>query len=99
MIHIFDWWNDLRKRSVKKQVFQQANNQCQHCGKAAAEGVTLEIDHIIPTSRGGRYDISNLQLLCSECNRGKLIGLNDGKLIHATTTRFLFMQQYPQPTH
>ncbi len=31
----------------------------------------LEVDHIMPVSRGGSDDISNLQLLCFECNRGK----------------------------
>jgi predicted restriction endonuclease len=70
MIHIFDWWNDLRKISFSKQVCHQANNQCQYCGKSAAEGVILEAKQIIPTSRGDRYDISNLQLMCSKCNTG-----------------------------
>lgn len=40
---------------------------CQDCG--AAEG--LEIDHIVPVTKGGSNELSNLQLLCGPCNRRK----------------------------
>ena len=29
------------------------------------------VDHIIPRSRGGRNDVSNLRLLCESCNESK----------------------------
>ena len=32
--------------------------------------VSLEVDHIIPQSRGGDH-LENLQLLCAHCNRVK----------------------------
>jgi hypothetical protein len=31
----------------------------------------LDVDHIIPRSRGGRTELANLQALCSKCNRSK----------------------------
>lgn len=40
---------------------------CQECGKI--EG--LEIDHIVPLSRGGSDELDNLQLLCHACNMAK----------------------------
>lgn len=43
-------------------------NKCLACG----EPKPLTIDHVIPTSKGGRNDISNLQPLCRECNSSKL---------------------------
>ena len=40
---------------------------CQQC-KDAKE---LELDHIVPVSKGGTNALSNLQLLCQACNREK----------------------------
>ncbi|MBS60630.1 MAG: HNH endonuclease [Anaerolineaceae bacterium] len=67
MTHIFDWWNNLRQLSSKRQVATLEQHQCKYCGKPATEEVTLEIDQSIPSSRSGRYDHDNLQLMCSEC--------------------------------
>ena len=33
--------------------------------------IPFEIDHIIPLSSGGTYDLSNLQIVCRTCNRSK----------------------------
>lgn len=43
---------------------------CQYCG-ASAPDVRLEIDHIIPVSKGGSNDSDNLVTACEACNRGK----------------------------
>ncbi len=46
---------------------------CRICGKAPSThpGTALHIDHIIPESRGGTLDESNLRCLCGDCNIGK----------------------------
>ncbi|MCB0541720.1 MAG: HNH endonuclease, partial [Bacteroidetes bacterium] len=44
---------------------------CVICGRSAKDGTTLHIDHIIPLANNGSNDISNLQVLCAECNFGK----------------------------
>ncbi|NEO31194.1 MAG: HNH endonuclease [Symploca sp. SIO3C6] len=46
------------------------NYKCVFCGRISSE-VKLEVDHILPFSKGGKNDISNLQTLCFDCNRGK----------------------------
>ena len=43
---------------------------CQLCG-ATREQERLEVDHIVPRSKGGTNDPGNLQVLCAPCNRGK----------------------------
>jgi 5-methylcytosine-specific restriction protein A len=55
---------------VRTYVFQRDKYQCQSCGQTSQE-TNLSIDHIIPLSRGGKNDISNLQTLCLTCNQRK----------------------------
>ena len=55
---------------VRKYIYQRDKYQCQSCGKTTLE-TNLSIDHIIPLSRGGKNDISNLQTLCLTCNQTK----------------------------
>ncbi|WP_414619264.1 HNH endonuclease [Calothrix sp. CCY 0018] len=56
--------------SVRVSVLHRDNNKCVFCGRSAKQ-VQLEVDHIIPFSKGGSNDLSNLQTLCINCNRGK----------------------------
>lgn len=44
--------------------------RCQYCGRNWKD-VTLEVDHVLPKSRGGTDDSSNLITCCRECNMGK----------------------------
>lgn len=43
---------------------------CVRCGKKLRKN-DVDIDHIIPQSRGGRDNISNLQCMCKRYNRSK----------------------------
>ncbi len=43
---------------------------CQLCGATKSDRM-LEVDHIVPRSKGGTNEPSNLQVLCSRCNRAK----------------------------
>lgn len=54
-------------------VMERDNHRCCMCGRSPANtpGVKLEIDHIIPWSKGGETTFNNLQVLCRECNLGK----------------------------
>lgn len=51
-------------RKIRRTVFARDRYCCKCCG----DDQELEIDHIIPYSRGGSNDISNLQTLCRYCN-------------------------------
>lgn len=64
---------EQRNRITKKvrfAVLQRDNFTCQYCG-AHGPGVVLEVDHIIPISKGGTSDMDNLITACFDCNRGK----------------------------
>jgi hypothetical protein len=59
------------RAGMRWQVFTRDGNRCVVCGSRAADGVTLEVDHIMPLSRGGGNEMPNLRTLCATCNRGK----------------------------
>lgn len=52
------------------EIFRRDSFTCQYCGKRGPT-VRLEVDHIVPTSKGGPDDDGNLLTACFECNRGK----------------------------
>jgi hypothetical protein len=53
--------------SVKAAVMVRDGGRCRACRSA----VNLQIDHIVPLSKGGSCEESNLQTLCRRCNRRK----------------------------
>ena len=54
-------------RDVLGEVFRRDQGRCVECGSIEY----LEVDHVIPWSRGGATSTDNLQLLCRGCNRSK----------------------------
>ena len=76
-------------KSVKERLYKEQNGLCNGC-KTQFEIRNLEIDHIIPKSKGGGSYYENYQLLCSACNRKKgdrpmeylrMISKNEEKLL------------------
>ena len=57
-------------KPVKERLYKEQNCLCNGC-KTQFEIRNLEIDHIIPKSKGGGDYYENYQLLCSACNRLK----------------------------
>jgi 5-methylcytosine-specific restriction endonuclease McrA len=56
--------------SMRVDVLRRDGYRCRFCG-ATSKVANLEIDHIEPVSHGGKTTVDNLQVLCSDCNRGK----------------------------
>jgi 5-methylcytosine-specific restriction enzyme A len=54
---------------VREYVFARDRYLCQSCGKKTQSKLT--VDRIIAIAIGGTHDLSNLQTLCSNCNRHK----------------------------
>jgi hypothetical protein len=55
---------------IRFEVFRRDEFTCRYCGRKTPEAI-LEVDHIIPVSKGGDDGIENLVTSCYECNRGK----------------------------
>ena len=60
----------INYRKNKHVLFGQQEGRCNGC-KTEFPYRIMEVDHIIPRSRGGTDHMDNLQLLCSHCNRIK----------------------------
>ena len=61
----------LMTKELRRQIMIRDDYTCQICGKYMPDEVGLQIDHIIPVSKGGKTIPSNLQTLCSKCNGKK----------------------------
>lgn len=60
--------NGLRYRLLRERAAT-----CARCGQSpnSHPGTVVEIDHVLPVSRGGTNAEDNLQILCQRCNAGK----------------------------
>lgn len=63
----------LMTQKLREEIKKRDNFTCQHCGVSlmSEPHLLLEIDHIVPVSKGGMTEESNLQTLCWKCNRSK----------------------------
>jgi uncharacterized protein (TIGR02646 family) len=68
-----EFYASLSWKKVRYQALQQTGGKCQCCG-ARGRDISLHVDHIKPRSKYPELalDINNLQVLCADCNIGKL---------------------------
>lgn len=52
--------------ALQRQVYQRDQGKCMNCGSKYA----LQIDHIVPFAKVLKHELSNLRLLCRNCNLG-----------------------------
>lgn len=57
-------------KKIRFEIFKRDLFICQYCG-STPPGTILEVDHIIPVSKGGANKEDNLITACFDCNRGK----------------------------
>ncbi len=55
---------------LRFEVFKRDSFTCRYCGEQTPKTV-LEVDHVIPVSKGGGDEPENLATSCYKCNRGK----------------------------
>src|SRR5215469_12497286 len=64
---------DLAGYELRQYLLEEWGRRCAYCG---ATGVPLQVEHVLPRSRGGTDRASNLTLACELCNTAK--GSEDG---------------------
>lgn len=69
-----DFYNTREWRTIRWKVISESSGRCVYCGRShKAHGVIMHVDHILPRSKHPELEltISNLQVLCEDCNIGK----------------------------
>jgi len=67
----------MKKDYPNQQIYERDNFTCQYCGWNGSKDydsfyiAVLSVDHIVPISRAGTDDDSNLVLCCHACNLSK----------------------------
>lgn len=70
---VLQTYNKIPPRKVKfnrYNIFLRDKNTCQYCGRTFPRS-ELNIDHVIPKSKGGKTEWENVVCCCLSCNRKK----------------------------
>ncbi len=59
---------ELAGYEVREYLLEKYSRTCQYC---SARNIPLEVEHIVPKSKGGSNRVSNLTLSCRKCNEKK----------------------------
>jgi 5-methylcytosine-specific restriction endonuclease McrA len=59
---------ELAGYEVRQYLLQKWERKCAYCGTT---DVPLQVEHIVPRSRGGSDRVSNLCIACASCNQAK----------------------------
>jgi 5-methylcytosine-specific restriction protein A len=57
-----------RKGVERRRRWIEAHPLCKHCEAKGRTSIAIQVDHIIPLSKGGADDESNFQSLCATCH-------------------------------
>ena len=60
---------EMPKRTAS--LLKKQKGKCAHCGLFFRDGDLLEVDHIVPRSKGGKNEYKNYQLLHRHCHDEK----------------------------
>lgn len=74
---------------IRAIVAERANHRCEYCQAPRKLIILLEVDHIMPSAKGGQTSAENLCLCCRHCN-GRKNAFIDGPDPEADTIANLF---------
>ena len=70
ILMLYDRFPPRRIKFTRKNIYRRDNNTCQYCGRKLRTE-DLNLDHVIPLSRGGRNAWENVVCSCIPCNMCK----------------------------
>lgn len=79
---VIDMYNEeddelsYREKGLENSSSNNGWYTCIKCGKKYRRG-DMDVDHIVPKSKGGDSSRENLQLICKHCNRSKRADMSD----------------------
>ena len=79
----FEEWKQYRDLRACL-IFARDGYACKYCGPEESTDKTLVVDHIVPKSKGGDEELTNLQCVCHRCNRAKS-DMSEEEFIHWIT--------------
>lgn len=80
--------NSTQKRKLKLKLFGgKAAKQCCFCSRSLTQS-SATLEHVVPLSKGGGWNIENLRISCSCCNFERsdknFFEYKKGKVFHAS---------------
>ena len=81
---------EMLKRTAS--LLKKQNGKCPKCGLSFKDGDLIELDHIIPKSKGGKNEYSNYQLLHRHCHDEKT--RTDGSLVTDLISQIQLPENY-----
>ncbi len=78
-----------RVKLTRREIFIRDDHTCQYCGRRSSD---LTIDHVVPRSRGGVHEWTNLVAACKSCNHRK-----GGKSVQEAHMRLRREPNEPKP--
>lgn len=63
-------YKDPQYAKNRQHRFERARGRCEMCG-VALQPAEWDCDHLVPISKGGTNDITNLRVVCRPCHRRK----------------------------
>ncbi|MEA1964431.1 MAG: HNH endonuclease [Candidatus Aerophobetes bacterium] len=70
LLIIYDRMPPREVKFTRRNIYKRDKNICQYCGKKF-KTEELNIDHVVPLSRGGKHSWSNVVCSCISCNLRK----------------------------
>jgi len=70
LLLIYDRMPPRKVKFTRKNIYKRDGNRCQYCGKKFKQE-DLNLDHVIPVSRGGKDNWYNVVCSCVSCNLRK----------------------------